>query len=109
MGIEFLEQPTAPAEFAELRCLPWTIRARIAADESLMTPADALGLRPLWALETPADYVFSSEPGVVSVDEDGLVTALAPGSARIVAQTLVGSDPFGLFTRRRLPSPRGGA
>jgi glutamate synthase (NADPH/NADH) large chain len=31
--------------------------------------ADALGLRPLWRLETAADHIFSSEPGVVSVDE----------------------------------------
>jgi glutamate synthase (NADPH/NADH) large chain len=31
--------------------------------------ADALGLRPLWKLETPDDYIFSSEPGVVSVHE----------------------------------------
>lgn len=31
--------------------------------------ADALGLRPLWALETPADFVFSSEPGVVAVEQ----------------------------------------
>jgi glutamate synthase (NADPH) large chain len=31
--------------------------------------ADALGLRPLWALESQQDFVFSSEPGVVSVEE----------------------------------------
>jgi glutamate synthase (NADPH/NADH) large chain len=31
--------------------------------------ADALGLRPLWQLETAKDFIFSSEPGVVSVDE----------------------------------------
>ncbi|HEX3737407.1 MAG TPA: glutamate synthase-related protein, partial [Solirubrobacterales bacterium] len=29
--------------------------------------ADAMGLRPLWKVETEADHVFSSEPGVVSV------------------------------------------
>ena len=29
--------------------------------------ADALGLRPLWQIETGDDYIFSSEPGVVSV------------------------------------------
>jgi len=28
---------------------------------------DALGLRPLWGIETATDYVFSSEPGVVPV------------------------------------------
>ena len=31
--------------------------------------ADALGLRPLWKVETPDDYIFSSEPGVVSVHD----------------------------------------
>jgi glutamate synthase (NADPH) large chain len=31
--------------------------------------ADALGLRPLWRLETREDFVFSSEPGVVGVGE----------------------------------------
>jgi len=31
--------------------------------------ADAMGLRPLWKLETPNDYIFSSEPGVVSVHD----------------------------------------
>ena len=31
--------------------------------------ADAMGLRPLWQLETDQDFIFSSEPGVVSVDE----------------------------------------
>ncbi len=29
--------------------------------------ADAMGLRPLWQVETESDHVFSSEPGVVSV------------------------------------------
>ncbi|MDP9227804.1 MAG: glutamate synthase, partial [Actinomycetota bacterium] len=31
--------------------------------------ADALGLRPLWKLESPDEFVFSSEPGVVPVDQ----------------------------------------
>ncbi len=31
--------------------------------------ADALGLRPLWKVETGDDYIFSSEPGVVGVHE----------------------------------------
>ncbi len=31
--------------------------------------ADALGLRPLWRLETREDFIFSSEPGVVGVSE----------------------------------------
>jgi len=37
-------------------------------DECLFS-ADALGLRPLWKLETRDDFVFSSEPGVVSCHE----------------------------------------
>ena len=36
------------------------------ADECVFS-ADALGLRPLWQVETDDDFVFSSEPGVVSV------------------------------------------
>ena len=47
--------------------------------------ADALGLRPLWQVETEDDYVFSSEPGVVSVakmtDEP---KPLAPGEKALV-------------------------
>ncbi len=47
--------------------------------------ADALGLRPLWKLETAQDFVFSSEPGVVPVDQ---MTAepkpLAPGEKFLV-------------------------
>ncbi len=31
--------------------------------------ADALGLRPLWQLESHDDWVFSSEPGVVSMEQ----------------------------------------
>jgi glutamate synthase (NADPH) large chain len=31
--------------------------------------ADALGLRPLWRLETPRDFIFSSEPGVVGCED----------------------------------------
>ena len=40
------------------------------ADECVFS-ADALGLRPLWQVETDDDFVFSSEPGVVSVHDDG--------------------------------------
>jgi len=46
---------------------------------------DALGLRPLWQLETASDYVFSSEPGVISVNE--LVSEpkpMAPGEKFLV-------------------------
>jgi glutamate synthase (NADPH) large chain len=48
--------------------------------------ADALGLRPLWQIETGADFVFSSEPGVVAVGE--MVSEpkpLAPGEKAMVA------------------------
>ena len=38
-------------------------------DSECVFSADALGLRPLWRLETPDDYIFSSEPGVVSVHD----------------------------------------
>ncbi|MDX6651901.1 MAG: glutamate synthase large chain [Solirubrobacterales bacterium] len=50
--------------------------------------ADALGLRPLWQIETGDDFVFSSEPGVVSVhDMVSEPKPLAPGE-----KVLVGSD-----------------
>ena len=38
-------------------------------DDECVFSADALGLRPLWRLETPDDHVFSSEPGVLGIDE----------------------------------------
>src|SRR4029450_5806218 len=47
--------------------------------------ADAMGLRPLWKLETPHDFIFSSEPRVVSVEE--MVSEpqpLAPGQKFMV-------------------------
>jgi glutamate synthase (NADPH) large chain len=47
--------------------------------------ADALGLRPLWQVETADDHVFSSEPGVVSVSR--MVSEpkpLAPGEKALV-------------------------
>ncbi len=54
------------------------------SDECVFS-ADALGLRPLWQVETEADYVFSSEPGVVPVAR---MTAepkpLAPGEKALV-------------------------
>jgi glutamate synthase (NADPH) large chain len=54
------------------------------ADECVFS-ADALGLRPLWQVETGEDFVFSSEPGVVSVSK---MTAepkpLAPGEKALV-------------------------
>jgi glutamate synthase (NADPH/NADH) large chain len=48
--------------------------------------ADALGLRPLWQVETGEDHVFSSEPGVVAVGE--MVSEpkpLAPGEKALVS------------------------
>ncbi|HEX5928401.1 MAG TPA: glutamate synthase-related protein [Solirubrobacterales bacterium] len=47
--------------------------------------ADALGLRPLWQVETTEDYVFSSEPGVVSVsDMVSEPLPMAPGEKALV-------------------------
>src|SRR5206468_5888884 len=46
---------------------PVTLIARH-GDECVFS-ADALGLRPLWKLETPDDIIFSSEPGVVGCHE----------------------------------------
>ncbi|HXS47492.1 MAG TPA: glutamate synthase-related protein, partial [Solirubrobacterales bacterium] len=54
------------------------------SDECVFS-ADALGLRPLWQVETNEDYVFSSEPGVVAVGE--MVSEpkpLAPGEKALV-------------------------
>jgi glutamate synthase (NADPH) large chain len=54
------------------------------SDECVFS-ADALGLRPLWQVETGEDYVFSSEPGVVAVGE--MVSEpkpLAPGEKALV-------------------------
>ena len=47
--------------------------------------ADAMGLRPLWQVETAQDFIFSSEPGVVSVDRMTAEPApLAPGQKFMV-------------------------
>jgi glutamate synthase (NADPH/NADH) large chain len=54
------------------------------ADECVFS-ADAMGLRPLWQVETENDFVFSSEPGVVSVH--AMVSEpkpLAPGEKTLV-------------------------
>jgi len=42
--LEFVEQPLAKGQAAELRELPWEIRAKCAADEDLQIPKDALDL-----------------------------------------------------------------
>jgi glutamate synthase (NADPH/NADH) large chain len=47
--------------------------------------ADALGLRPLWQLETPDDFVFSSEPGVVSIADRPRPVAEAHRGLRVGA------------------------
>jgi glutamate synthase (NADPH/NADH) large chain len=47
--------------------------------------ADAMGLRPLWKVETETDFVFSSEPGVVSVHK--MISEpqpMAPGEKALV-------------------------
>ncbi len=47
--------------------------------------ADAMGLRPLWKVETPDDFIFSSEPGVVSVhDMVSEPLPLGPGEKALV-------------------------
>jgi glutamate synthase (NADPH/NADH) large chain len=54
-------------------------------DDECVFSADALGLRPLWKLETPDDFIFSSEPGVVGCEE--MVSEpkpLAPGEKFMV-------------------------
>src|SRR3954453_21612828 len=54
------------------------------SDECVFSAA-ALGLRPLWQVETEDDFVFSSEPGVVSVAK--MISEpkpLAPGEKALV-------------------------
>jgi glutamate synthase (NADPH/NADH) large chain len=47
--------------------------------------ADAMGLRPLWQVETEDDFVFSSEPGVVPVGKmSSEPKPLAPGEKALV-------------------------
>ncbi|MDQ3644440.1 MAG: glutamate synthase-related protein, partial [Actinomycetota bacterium] len=54
------------------------------ADEHVFS-VDALGLRPLWQLETGETFVFSSEPGVVAVaDTVSEPKPLAPGEKMLV-------------------------
>jgi len=54
------------------------------SDECVFS-ADAMGLRPLWQVETEEDYIFSSEPGVVSVhDMCAEPKPLAPGEKVLV-------------------------
>ncbi|HEX5609197.1 MAG TPA: glutamate synthase-related protein [Solirubrobacterales bacterium] len=54
------------------------------ADECVFS-ADAMGLRPLWQVETEDDFVFSSEPGVVPVSKMASEPMpLAPGEKALV-------------------------
>jgi glutamate synthase (NADPH/NADH) large chain len=54
------------------------------SDECVFS-ADAMGLRPLWQVETEDDFVFSSEPGVVSVEKMcSEPKPLAPGEKALV-------------------------
>ncbi|GAM15984.1 glutamate synthase [NADPH] large chain [Mesobacillus selenatarsenatis SF-1] len=49
------------------------------ADEAVFS-VDALGLRPLWMVETESSYLFSSEPGIIpSTEYTGDPKPLAPG------------------------------
>ena len=59
---------------------------------------DALGLRPLWQLETAEAHVFSSEPGVVATEDvvaepkplapgEKVLVRLEPGRAQLVGHT----------------------
>ena len=64
--------------------------------------ADAMGLRPLWQLETNHDFIFSSEPGVVSVDGDDL-RAEADGTGREVP---CADRPGAASARRSIRTPR---
>jgi L-alanine-DL-glutamate epimerase-like enolase superfamily enzyme len=55
LDVEFLEQPMPADAIEELRSLPAELRARIAVDESLLSPADALAL----ATPEPACGIFN--------------------------------------------------
>ena len=55
LEIEFVEQPMAAGLEGEMRALPAEVRARIAVDESLLSPADALSL----ATPEPACGIFN--------------------------------------------------
>jgi glutamate synthase (NADPH/NADH) large chain len=78
-------------------------------DDECVFSADALGLRPLWQLETPDDFLFSSEPGVVSIaDMVSEPKPLAPGEKVMVTvdrerkeSTLVPHDELQATVRSR--------
>jgi glutamate synthase (NADPH/NADH) large chain len=61
-------------------------------DECIFS-TDALGLRPLWHLETSDAHVFSSEPGVVAVAETvSEPKPLAPGEKLLVSIDRTGGE-----------------
>ena len=68
-------------------------------DDECVFSADALGLRPLWKLETPDDFIFSSEPGVVGCDD----MVSEPQAARRRARS---SWSRSTATSRALAAPR---
>jgi glutamate synthase (NADPH/NADH) large chain len=54
--------------------------------DEIVFSVDALGLRPLWQLETSTSWVFSSEPGVVPVQETvSEPKPLAPGEKVMIS------------------------
>jgi L-alanine-DL-glutamate epimerase-like enolase superfamily enzyme len=55
LGVELIEQPMKASDVAAMRALPADLRARICADEALVTPADALAL----AAPEPACGIFN--------------------------------------------------
>lgn len=63
---------------------------------------DALGLRPLWQMQTADTHVFSSEPGVVSVaDTVAEPKPLAPGE-KVMVDVDRGRGQTGLYDHGRL-------
>ena len=85
------------------------------ADECVFS-ADALGLRPLWKVETADDYIFSSEPGVVSVhDMVSEPLPLGPGEKFLVtidrekrASQLTSTHEMQRLVAHRWPERTGG-
>ena len=74
--------------------------------------ADALGLRPLWRVETADDFIFSSEPGVVNVARDGLRAAAARPGREVLRRHRPGASARLASTstsRCRSWSPSGGS
>lgn len=77
LDIEFVEQPLPQAAVAEMRTLPDDLRALVAADESLLSPADAMAL----AAKPAACGIFNIKlmkcGGITPALEIGVVAAAA--------------------------------